>query len=153
MQVTIMRFCKSSGSTLGALFINGSFECFTLEDKDRGLSSNMDLYFIKSLKVCGSTCIPSGLYNIEFTYSPHFRKVMPLIDNVKGFEAIRIHAGNTVADTDGCILVGDSAENAGDYRIGSSQTAFRRLYLKLEAAIKANERIYLQIGYDNPLPF
>ena len=80
--------------------------CNTLEDKDRGLRQDTKLAEIKNKKVYGKTAIPSGSYECVYTYSNRFKKMLPLLLNVKGFEGIRIHSGNSAKDTEGCILVG-----------------------------------------------
>jgi len=82
--------------------------CFTMEDCDRGLTSEMTEGQIKAAKVHGKTAIPSGVYNLTLTPSLRFNRTLPLITPVKGFDGIRIHAGNTPNDTEGCILLGRS---------------------------------------------
>ena len=92
--------------TIGKLYIDGEYFCDTLEDKDRGLTDGMTVSEISKIKIKKETAIPTGTYKVTITYSNRFKKNMPLINNVKGFEGIRIHSGNTNQDTEGCILVG-----------------------------------------------
>ena len=107
MEVLIDRAWKKDGYTISRLYVNGElFGCNTLEDTDRGLSKDMQLEEIKNKKVYGQTAIPSGSYECVYTYSNRFKKMLPLLLNVKGFEGIRIHSGNSAKDTEGCILVG-----------------------------------------------
>ena len=107
MEVLIDRAWKKDGYTISRLYVNGKlFGCNTLEDTDRELNKEMDLDEIKDKKVYGHTAIQSGSYECVYTYSNRFKKMLPLLLNVKGFEGIRIHSGNSVKDTEGCILVG-----------------------------------------------
>lgn len=92
--------------TIGKLYIDGVYFCDTIEDKDRGLDDSMEESVIKERKVYGETAIPMGTYKVEITYSPKFKKNLPLLIGVKGFEGIRIHSGNTAKDSLGCIIVG-----------------------------------------------
>ena len=92
--------------TIGKLYIDGEYFCDTLEDKDRGLTDGMTVSEISKIKIKKETAIPTGTYKVTITYSNRFKKNMPLINDVKGFEGIRIHSGNTDKDTEGCILVG-----------------------------------------------
>lgn len=80
--------------TLGTLRFPDGYVCQTLEDP------------IRTVKVMHDTCIPSGTYRVSITRSQRFKKMLPLLHDVPEFEGIRIHAGNTTADTSGCILVG-----------------------------------------------
>ena len=84
----------------------------------------MSLAEIKEAKVYGKTCIPYGKYNIVLTMSNRFKKVMPEILNVKGFVGIRAHSGNTIYDTEGCILVG---KKSNDGVITNSRKTFNAL--------------------------
>ena len=68
----------------------------------------MSLTKIKFLKVYGETCIPYGTYKVELSYSPKFKRELPLLLNVPAFEGIRIHKGNDRSHTSGCILVGEN---------------------------------------------
>lgn len=106
MLIKIKRIAKKNDYTIGKMYINGEYFCDTLEPTDRGLKQTDILSDIKKNKVKGKTAIPTGLYYILLNYSPKFKKILPYIDNVKGFSGIRIHSGNTADDTEGCILVG-----------------------------------------------
>lgn len=92
--------------TIGKLYIDGVYFCDTIEDKDRGIDDSMEESEIRKKKVYGLTAIPLGTYKVEITYSPKFKKNLPLLIGVKGFEGIRIHSGNTAKDSLGCIIVG-----------------------------------------------
>ena len=106
MILTLDRKYKLPTYTVGKLYIDGEYFCDTLEDKDRGLTDSMTVGEISKIKIKKETAIPTGTYKVTITYSNRFKKNMPLINNVKGFEGIRIHSGNINQDTEGCILVG-----------------------------------------------
>lgn len=106
MLVVIERKWKKDTYTIGRVFIDGNFFANSMEDRDRGLTKNMPLVDIRRIKVYGETAIPTGKYKVTMTYSPKYKRVMPQIMNVKGFTGIRIHSGNTAADSLGCILLG-----------------------------------------------
>ena len=106
MIITLRRIAMKDTYTIGKLYIDGVYFCDTVEDKDRGLDDSMEESVIKERKVYGETAIPLGTYKVEITYSPKFKKNLPLLYNVKGFEGIRIHSGNTAEDSLGCIIVG-----------------------------------------------
>lgn len=105
MKLKLVREFFTPTETLGSLLIDGRFFCYTLEDVDRGLKQSMALADIKSKKVKAQTAIPYGKYKVELTLSNRFKKIMPLVVDVKGFEGIRFHGGNTHLDSEGCILV------------------------------------------------
>ena len=110
MKIEIHRKYRKNGYTIGLLYVNGAFICNTLEDTDRGFTSAMSAKEIAAVKVKGKTAIPTGTYSVIMSYSPRFKKQMPLICGVKGFEGIRIHSGNSAEDTEGCILCGMNTE-------------------------------------------
>lgn len=123
MKLKLIRESFTDKSTKGRLFIDNVFECYTLEDKDRFLENGANE------KVYGKTAIPRGIYEIKLTESQRFHRVLPLLENVPNFTGVRIHTGNTAADTDGCILVGTTE---GDDFIGHSRDAFNELFSKME---------------------
>lgn len=106
MDLKLKRIFRGDKYTIGHLYVNGDYYCDVLEDTDRGLSSDMSEEEIKRIKIYGKTAVPKGRYKIEVTYSPKFKRYLPILLNVKGFTGIRIHSGNTHEDTLGCLLVG-----------------------------------------------
>jgi len=96
MIVKVIRSFKGPEYTIGKLYIDGQYFCDTLEDTVRA----------KGEKVYGKTAIPAGMYRVKKTFSPRFKKILPEILEVEGFSGVRIHAGNTAKDTEGCILLG-----------------------------------------------
>lgn len=129
MNLTVKRIAKKDTYTIGKLYIDEEYFCDTLEDKDRGLKQSDDLTYITKHKVYGETAIPTGTYNVSLTYSPKFKKILPLIENVKGFSGIRIHSGNTAEDSLGCILVG---KNSVVGKVTNSRNTFNALSEKLQ---------------------
>ena len=108
IKLRLERRYKGSKYTIGKLFINDEYFCDTIEDIDRGLKSSMSVEYIKKKKVYAETAIPTGTYKIEMTYSSKFKRILPLLVDVKGFSGIRIHRGNTEIDSSGCIIVGEN---------------------------------------------
>lgn len=106
IKLRIKRIAKQPTYTIGKLYIDDKYYCDTLEDTDRNLKQTDTLEQIKTKKVYGQTAIPTGEYYVNLTYSPKFKRILPVIYDVKGYEGIRIHSGNTPADTLGCVLVG-----------------------------------------------
>ena len=106
MKLKVIREVKTDISTIGSLFINGEFFCYTLEDKDRGLKQSDNLLFINAKKIFGLTAIPSGTYKLIVNQSPKFKRMLPRILDIKGFDGVLIHRGNTADHSLGCLLVG-----------------------------------------------
>jgi len=94
MRLRLLREPSKDGATLGALYVDGVFFCWTLED------------VVRPSKIPGETAIPFGTYDVVLSLSARFKTVLPEVLQVPGFVGIRIHAGNTSKDTEGCILVG-----------------------------------------------
>ena len=101
--------------------------------------------------------IPAGFYRIRLTYSPKFQEILPLLDGVIGRSGIRIHAGNTIEHTTGCILVGERCEQ----RLYASRKTLNLLrdYLLNYQKQHPNEEMYIEIKepdsyplYDSPCP-
>lgn len=129
-------------STIGDLFLDGRFVCFVLEDKDRGLDTNWDLERITREKVHGRTAIPTGEYKIEWTYSNRFQKPMPILLRVKGYEGVRIHAGNTPEHTLGCLIPGMKMSTDN---VSGSKEATMKIYNIIKIAIDTKEQVYINI--------
>lgn len=132
MDLALIRRWKTDESTIGELIIAGTEQpfCFVLEDKVR-----------TGPKVYGKTAIPAGKYEIVISYSNRFKKYLPLLINVPGFEGIRIHPGNTAIDTEGCLLPGFTK---GENFVGDSRKAFNALFAKMKA-VEKKEKITILI--------
>mgnify|MGYP000932967502 FL=1 len=127
--------------TIGVMQYNSEHLCYTLEDRDRGLKQTDSLLLIKAKKVFGVTAIPAGRYEVIINYSNRFKRQMPLLLNVPGFEGVRIHTGNYPEDTEGCILVGMSHAPG---KIIESKVAYNLLMEKLLADTKRG-KIFITI--------
>ena len=86
--LTLVRYTRTETAILGSLYLNGAFVCYTLENAAKE--------------------IPTGMYNVQNSQSPKFKRELPLLHNaqVPASRGIRIHVGNTVASSSGCVLVG-----------------------------------------------
>lgn len=142
MVITVQRIAKKTGYTIGRLYVDDVYECDTLEPQFRGLTCDMSLEEIKKIKVKGKTAIPDGKYAVTITYSPRFKKALPLLLGVKGFDAIRIHSGNSATDTEGCILVG---RNTIVGKVMNSRVTLSKLQGKIQAALNKGEEVTLVI--------
>lgn len=130
MDIKLRRFEFGTNYTIGKLYVDDVYFCFTLEDKVRPDGEKID----------GQTAIPYGTYTVTIDMSTRFGRLMPHVLNVPGFDGIRIHTGNTDADTEGCILLGTTW--AGKDFVGNSKFAFDPFFEKLKAAQKATLTIY-----------
>ena len=119
MKIEVKRLHRTSNSTIGELTIDGKFECYTLEDVER------------DVKIKSETAIAKGTYKVIINQSNRFKRLLPLLINVPNFEGVRIHAGNSNHDTEGCILVG--MNRSLDY-ITKSRKAFDSLFKKMQKA-------------------
>lgn len=142
MEVRIERKWKKPDYTIGRLFINGEYVCNTLEDTDRGLYQGMSQADVLKVKVKGATAIPRGTYNVIYTYSPKYKRNMPLVENVTGFSGIRIHSGNTANDTEGCILCG---ENKQVGKVLNSRVWTEKVTERMKEAWNKREKVTLKI--------
>ena len=152
MKLTLKRTFKGPQYTIGKLYVNGVYECDTLEDTDRGLHETQSLLEIQSKKVYGQTAIPYGTYKIDMnTVSPKFKDrswakfcggKLPRLIDVKGYEGVLIHVGNKSEDTLGCILVG---ENKIKGQVVNSTATFQELYSVMLKAKLLGEELSLTI--------
>jgi hypothetical protein len=136
MDLLVDRYNSEKDHTDGLLFIDGKFECFTLEDEFR------------EVKVKSETRIPDGTYKVElrtvggfherYKNKYSFHKGMLWVKDVPGFEYILIHVGNDDGDTAGCLLVGSTADKDKGF-IGASGKAYSDFYPKVLKAIENGE--------------
>ena len=152
MKLKLIRKYKTKNYCIGHLYVNGIYECDTLEDTDRGLTQDMPLSNIQSKKLYGETAIPTGTYKIDMnTVSPKFKDrswakfcggKLPRLIDVPGYSGVLIHVGNKPADTLGCILVGDNKIKG---QVINSTSTFQELYSLMLKAKVAGEEITVTI--------
>lgn len=132
MELLLKRIQLDPDCTIGALFVDGVQYCWVCEDEER----------LTGPKVYGETCIPRGKYDIAITYSPHFNRDLPLLLGVPNYSGVRIHPGNTPADTDGCILPGLDRLAKG---VGRSVLAFNPLFDQIKTAFASKQSVSISI--------
>jgi len=130
MNLRVIREPSTVAATMGILLIDGVFTCWTLED------------VVRPVKIPGETAIPAGRYDVRLSLSQRFQKVLPEVLAVPGFTGIRMHAGNTQADTHGCVLVGRI--RAYD-RVEESKLALMNVMEHLRRATTAGDPIAITI--------
>jgi hypothetical protein len=133
MKLTLKREPSTATSTPGKLYVDDVFFCFTMEDVDRAqFDPTGHLVDPAKWKIDKQTAIPAGTYSVILDYSGRWKKLMPHILSVPGFTAIRMHGGNTDADTEGCILCGEHRDGAD--RISNCAPIVLELIKKIAAA-------------------
>lgn len=142
MELIVKRIARKDEYTIGKLYVNGVYFCDTLEDTDRGLSDSMQVNEVLAKKRKGITAIPIGKYDVILTFSPKFKRVLPLLLNVKCYEGVRIHHGNTHDSTEGCLLVG---ENKVKGQVINSRATLERLMSLLLECEKRKEKMSIII--------
>lgn len=135
MELTLNRIFLGSSATIGELYADREHIADTLEDRVRP----------EGEKVYGKTAIPEGTYEVKLTYSPRFKKILPEILNVPNFTGIRIHCGNSSADSSGCVLVGTWDGEKEDW-ISDSKIAFNELMSLLQKAADNKEKVAITIN-------
>lgn len=139
MELKLIREIFTPTETLGSLFVDGKFFCYTLEDA------------IRKLKIKHETAIDEGKYRVILSISNRFKRLMPEVLNVENFQGIRIHGGNTHLDSSGCILVGSHRylnkpnpikKNIINWIQGTTESKITAL---IQKAINKSEKVYLTI--------
>lgn len=149
MKLELVRVRQGKASTLGKLYVDGVFHCYTLEDQTRPDGAK---------KVAKETAIPAGHYIITLRHIGNFAKHydaiftdihhggMLWLRDVPGFEYILIHCGNTDSDTAGCLLVGEGYDDSGDgFVLHNSKIAYRALYPIVRAACERGEAVFIEV--------
>jgi lysozyme len=132
MELKLVRDVCGADCTLGKLFVDGEFDCYTVEDVVRP----------DGPKVPGKTAIPEGRYRVVVSRSPRFGRDLPLLENVPDFEGVRIHPGNTAEDTEGCIIPGRVRAARG---VAQSRVAFDKLFAALQAELSGGREIWMSV--------
>ena len=146
MKLTVVRTQFGTDATNGLLFIDGIFECYTLEDQ------------YQAVKVMHETCIPEATYDINFRktggfhakYSERYKNAhygMLHIQDVPNFTYILIHTGNTDEHTSGCLIVGETQQDlevSKDGFIGSSTVAYKKMYAKVAGQLLQGKPVSIE---------
>lgn len=138
MRILIKRKTFTEDSTIGEMFIDGKFFCYTLEDKYRQVDGKP----VSEWKIHKQTAIPKGTYKLIVAMSQRKKILTPRLVDVEGFSGILIHSGNISADSEGCVLIGDTKKK--DF-VGKSKAAFDRLMSVLIPTIANKEDITITI--------
>jgi len=149
MKLQLIRTQFGKDAVNGMLFVDGVFECYTLEDEYR------------DIKIAGETCIPEGTYPIEYRneggFFNRYTKKFPTIHKGRGmleikqipnFKWVLFHLGNTDENTAGCVLVGSTQQDldvSKDGFIGNSKLAYTNFYPKVADALDRGEKVTLEI--------
>ena len=148
MKLDVVRTQFGADATNGMLFVDGVFECFTLEDQVR-----------EGSKVMKETAIPLGEYEIKYRniggydskyrarYGTDWHNGMLELQDVPNFTYILIHTGNTDEHTAGCLLVGETQQDLDkgkDGFVGGSGDAYKKFYPKVRDALNAGEKVTLR---------
>ena len=153
MKLQVVRTQLGRDATNGLLFIDGIFECYTLEDQ------------YQAVKVMHETCIPEGTYDIKFRktggfhakYSEMYKNAhygMLHIQDVPNFTYILIHTGNTDEHTSGCLIVGETQQDleiSKDGFVGSSTVAYKKMYAKVAGQLLQGKSVSIEYTTINKL--
>ena len=146
MKLQVVRTQFGKDATNGLLFIDGIFECYTLEDQ------------YQTVKVMHETCIPEGTYDIKFRktggfhakYSARYKNAhygMLHLQDVPGFTYILIHTGNTDEHTSGCLIVGETQQDLDinfNGMVGSSAVAYKKMYAKVANQLLQGKEVTIE---------
>ena len=152
MELLLKRPRSSDEATVSPLTQNGQHVCWICEDVVREQYIDGEWTWNKGMKVAGKTAIPSGRYQIVINHSNRFNKDMPLLLNVPDFSGVRIHPGNTHADTEACLLPGSRPFNNDDDpefdAVADSRLAYDKLFNMIKAEINSGDAVFITIIND-----
>lgn len=137
MNLELIRKEKYDDRTIGSIYINGSFECFSLEDKDRELEKG-------GVKIPKQTAIGRGRHRIIIDWSDKHRCLMLHILDVPQFTGIRFDIANEPSEIEGCVAVGKEMDYVSK-KIVHSGDALRDLSIKILFALIGGEEAWLEI--------
>lgn len=142
MKLKVVRHLFNDDFTIGKLYIDDKFECYTLEDEKR------------DVKVRHETAIPEGTYEIKLrTFGGNhakykekfdFHRGMLWLQDVPNFSDILIHIGNTDDHSSGCLLVGEQADEQNGKLLYSTK-AYTKMYRKVIQAFDKGEKVFITV--------
>lgn len=141
MIITTLRTYKKD-HTDSVVYVNGNHFGYGLEDTGRP----------NGVKIAEETAIPEGAYKVQITFSPHFQRDMVIVFNVDDdhsierhgvrFTGIRMHGGNNIQHTAGCLMVAQNTDNKGKIW-GSLED---ELFTKVKQALDDGSEVYWVIS-------
>lgn len=140
MKLTLQRTHAVGPRTFGHMYADGQFMCYTLEDAVREVPGQP----VAVWKIKGHTAIPSGRYRITLEHSPRFGPDTLTVHDVPGFTGVRMHAGNTEADTEGCPLLGLAIDVRGIVG-GTSRTAVALVREAVRQAASKGDAVWMDV--------
>lgn len=141
MKLTLKRYEANANRTFGRLEAeDGHRLCYTLEDAVREVPGRP----VAEWKIHGKTAIPAGEYRITLENSPRFGLDTLTVNAVPGFTGVRMHAGNTEADTEGCPLLGMEVTPSGIMG-GTSRPAVALVKEVVRQAIAEGKTVSLKV--------
>ena len=147
MNLTLQRRSSVGGATIGKLYIDGVYACATLEDEVREIEGVP----VADWKIKGATAIPTGQYRVTLEHSNRFGADTLTLHDVPGFTSIRMHAGNTSADTEGCPLLGLQATEVS-LIAGTSRPAVALVKAEVQRAVRKGEEVTIDINNAGIVP-
>lgn len=142
MNLKLLRTKFFETHTIGQLYIDDEYFCFTLEDPVREVPGKD----VNEWKIPEVTAIPTGTYDVVLRNSPKFGPDTITILNVPGFSFIRVHSGNTADDTEGCPIVGFKLTKENTIAFGSTRPAVAELKKIISKAIKEGRKVRITIS-------
>ena len=136
IEFLLKRDLRREDVTLGRLLCGVEHIGYICEDADRELEE------FPERKIPGETAIPRGRYHLTTSFSNRFQRVMPLIEDVPGFSGVRIHGGNTAADTEGCPLLGRTRTAEG---VVNCKEVNERLLKRIQDEEAAGNRCWITV--------
>jgi hypothetical protein len=143
MELTITRNKSGKTCTISPLFgiVPATRQCWILENVVHEIPG---VPVAQWKRTDGRNAIPKGRYQVVWNYSQHFKKEMPELVAVPGFEGVRIHGGNTDLDTDGCLITGTSIGADGESVTGSD-IARDALYAIIKHCIQSGGQVWITV--------
>jgi hypothetical protein len=138
MILSMIREPSVNGATLSSLFFGAIFLCDVLEDEIREIVGRP----VSEWKIKGRTAIPAGTYSLSLVNSPRFGPETITLDDVPGYDYIRMHGGNKADDTDGCLLPGS---RNSDHTVAHSQDALRKVRELVVPHLRVGGSAYIEI--------
>lgn len=140
MRLSLQRQPSNEVCTIGAIYVNGTWECFTLEPPVREIPGQP----VETWKIPGHTAYPAGTYRLSIRHSADLGGDRIHIEDVPGFSEVMIHEGNWVKNTKGCTLAARD-HVAGTDAIENSRVAVAALQSKVKQALAAGEPCTIQV--------